>query len=318
MPQQFTFTVFTPTYNRIRTLPRLFESLKSQEFRDFEWLIVDDGSSDGTPDLVQQWLPQASFPMRYIWQENSGKHIAHNRAVEDALGTFFITVDSDDYLLPISLRRFKEHWDTIPEESREEFTGVTALCVDEQGKLIGSRFPADVIDSDLVRIQYRFDVRGDKIGFHRTQHLQDLPFPEIAEPVVPEGVVWDRLSLRFRTRFVNEVLQVKEYLAGGFTRSSRSRPESFAVGHALWNRYVINDYIRWFGFTPMRFIRAAANYSRFAFHAGDSIYTQGSRLTRQSSRALWLLLLPLGYLIFLRDGRRAKARRSRSSVGTTG
>ena len=90
------FTVFTPTYNRARTLERVYSSLEAQTFRDFEWLIVDDGSTDGTRALVYEWQRQGSFAIRYFWQENRGKHVAFNVAVRESRGEFFLPLDSDD------------------------------------------------------------------------------------------------------------------------------------------------------------------------------------------------------------------------------
>ena len=95
-PESYTFTVFTPTYNRAATLARVYESLQRQTFTDFEWIIVDDGSTDETAELVQQWRSESSFPIRYIWQPNQGKHVAFNRGVELARGELFLPHDSDD------------------------------------------------------------------------------------------------------------------------------------------------------------------------------------------------------------------------------
>ena len=78
------FTVFTPTFNRAYTLPRVYESLKSQTFKNFEWLIVDDGSSDGTADLVKMWQNEGALTIRYFYQINRGKHIAINRGVSES------------------------------------------------------------------------------------------------------------------------------------------------------------------------------------------------------------------------------------------
>src|SRR6476619_6982250 len=87
---QHLFTVFTPTYNRARTLDRVYTSLKNQTFRDFEWIIVDDGSSDETSNLVQAWQQEAGFPVRYVYQPNLGKHVAFNRGVAEARGELFL------------------------------------------------------------------------------------------------------------------------------------------------------------------------------------------------------------------------------------
>src|SRR5579872_2682653 len=141
----YLFTVFTPTYNRASTLPRVYESLKAQTFRGFEWLIVDDGSTDSTREIVEKW--QAEFPIRYIYQRNQGKPAAYNRAVAEARGELFLFIDSDDACLPEALERLKYHWDGIPAGERGKFSAVTALCKDQHDCLCGEKFPCDVLDS---------------------------------------------------------------------------------------------------------------------------------------------------------------------------
>ena len=134
---------------------------------DFEWLIVDNGSSDGTAELIERFKSEADFPIRYFWQEDQGKQGSMNRAVQLADGKLFLTLDSDDGCVPDALERFKYHWDSIPESIRDGFTGVTALCFDEHGELVGTRFPDDPTDSDSREIRYRYKVEGEKWGFHR-------------------------------------------------------------------------------------------------------------------------------------------------------
>jgi glycosyltransferase involved in cell wall biosynthesis len=103
---QITFTVFTATYNRAHTLHRVYESLKEQTYRQFEWLIVDDGSTDTTRTLVETWQQEANFLISYYYQENQGKHVAINRGVQEARGEYFLIIDSDDTCVPQTLERF--------------------------------------------------------------------------------------------------------------------------------------------------------------------------------------------------------------------
>src|SRR5437868_12321251 len=119
-------TVFTPTFNRAATLHRVYESLCQQNVatRTFEWVVVDDGSTDTTKDLVESWARSAPFPIRYFWQENGGKHRAWNRGVSVAEGELFVCIDSDDALLPDSLHRLFSHWDSLTEAEREIALGI--------------------------------------------------------------------------------------------------------------------------------------------------------------------------------------------------
>src|SRR5690242_1761960 len=158
------FTVFTPTYNRAHTIHRVFESLRTQTFREFEWLVIDDGSSDGTTELMKAWRRNADFPIRYIVQSHAGKHVAHNRALDEARGKFLVVLDSDDACVPTALERMLYHWNTIPAERRPQFSGVAGLCCDQSGVIVGDRFPSEPLDISLREQHYVYRIRGEKWG----------------------------------------------------------------------------------------------------------------------------------------------------------
>src|SRR5262249_22312462 len=128
-----TFTVITPTFNRARTLPRVWESLRAQTYTSFEWVVVDDGSTDGTDALIADCAARASFPIRSLRQENRGKHVAMNRGVAASSGEMIVVLDSDDACVPSALERFAFHWLSIPEQRRREFYAIVCNCVDQEG-----------------------------------------------------------------------------------------------------------------------------------------------------------------------------------------
>jgi len=156
-----TFTVFTPTYDRADRLGRVRDSLEEQTFRDFEWLIVDDGSSDGTRELVERWQRDARFPIRYLYQSSAGKHVAFHRAVREARGALFLTLDSDDACVPEALERLLYWWEQIPQHERDGFSEVTALCQDQTGRLVGTRFPTNPVDGTSIELRWWHRVRGE-------------------------------------------------------------------------------------------------------------------------------------------------------------
>ena len=299
----YCFTVFTPTYNRANTLQRVYDSLCVQTYRNFEWLVVDDGSSDDTHGMIASWRTHASFPIRYIYQENQGKHIAFNRGVHEAKGKLFLSLDSDDACVPNALERLKHHWDSIPDNQRHRFSAVTVLCEDETGAIHGSRFPSDVTDSDSIEIRYRFRVKGEKWGFHLTEILRQFPFPKVAgEKFVTEDIVWRAIARRYKTRYVNEVLRI--YFnsdADQIGRLTKVVPKGQAKGRALYCESVLNQDLAWFSAVPGEFLRVAGNYARYAFHAGSGISKQASGLRSFRARLLWVLMLPVGYLLYRRD-----------------
>lgn len=299
---EYTFTVFTPTYNRAHTLHRVYESLNAQTFRDFEWLICDDGSTDGTRDVVRDWTHGAAFPIRYLHQDHGGKHVAFNRAVREARGTLFLGLDSDDACLPHALERFKHHWDAIPEPDRRGFSGVTALCQDQHGRLVGDRFPFDPTDSNSLEIRYRLRVAGEKWGFQRTSVLRRFPFPvRDGERHVPPSTVWRAIARHYRTRYVNEVLRIYHVDERADQLSALGSRIRLAKELTVWYRHVLDHELDWFPVAPLRFVGSAANYVRFSLHADAGLVPAIRGLESPRARSLALVAVPIGVAVYVRD-----------------
>lgn len=297
---KYVFTVFTATYNRAHTLPRVYDSLKAQIYRDFEWLIVDDGSTDNTQELVEQWKTENQFTIRYIYQQNGGLHIALNRGAKEAQGELFLQLDSDDSCVPQALERFKHHWDSIPLDQRQHFTGVTGLCNDQNGKLVGTLFPFNPTDSDVLEIRYRFKVTGEKRGFNRTDIIRKFPYSEeIKRIYISQNFIWNQIARQYKTRFVNDFLMIYWTDQTSITRGAN--PGRNALGDRLNHWTILNEEIDWFSTNPLNFIRSAIHYSRFSFHLGMAITEQFSNLHTGLGKLLWLIALPVGYLVYFKD-----------------
>lgn len=288
-------SVITPTYNRVHTLRDAFSSLLSQEV-ELEWIVVDDGSTDGTEALVEQLRGRASFPVRYLRQAHAGKHIAVNHGVAAARGELVALLDSDDVLLPGALDRLVEHWTAIADPSG--YVGVTGLDIEETGQVIGSRFPADVVDTTWQDMQYRCRVTGDKWGIQRADILRANPF-RTADGYIAEGEVWRRIGLRYRTRYVNvPVLLCRTVGADRLTR----RPFSAVAGGMVrYHTLVLTEDIRWFRHHPIAFMRAAWNLARGQFHLGVPVHRQPRPLINWWARLLWAGCLPCGWALYRRD-----------------
>lgn len=199
------FTVLTPTYNRAHLLPRAFASLLAQTFPDFEWVIVDDGSTDGTGELVASW--KAGFPLRYQWKPNGGKHTAVNAGVRLAAGELIAQLDSDDECLPESLERFHRQWQGIAQPER--FAAVVGLCCDENGHVIGSRYPQDVCDAFSPGEAKALVNGAERWGVMRTDLCRQFPAPEFpGERFIPEGVVQNRILQKYAVRYFNAPVRV--------------------------------------------------------------------------------------------------------------
>ena len=296
------FTVFTATFNRAHTLPRVYDSLRAQTLTDFEWLVVDDGSTDGTRELVAGWAEEAAFPIRYFHQENSGKHVAENVAVREAHGRFTATLDSDDWYAPDALESFLAAWESIPAAERDSFVGAVGLCADPTGAVIGMPFPADPLDTTYTDLLLRHRITGDKAGFGRTDVARDYRFPVIpGETLIIELLVYSRLARHYRIRCVNKVVKIVEYQAAGLSATTPRRNEF--VRNPRTATLFFREQLDVPNLPPRAVARAHANHTRYALHAG-----LGRQSLRDSpSKMLWVLTLPLAAAAYVRDRIRTAA-----------
>jgi len=304
-----TFTVFTATFNRANTLPRVHAGLAQQTFRDFEWLIVDDGSTDGTRELVETWLAEPEFRIRYVHKPNGGKHTAWNAGVDLAQGQLFLSLDSDDACTPDALQVFHDAWQSIDPRRREAFTGVCSLAMDQNGDIVGDSFPQDVWDSDSNTLRFKYHLRGDKWGFHRIDVARKFRFPEYEGlRYVPESIVWGRIANHYQERFINKpLLVICDDAEVRLSAPSWLNPRSFALGAQL----TLEEHTRrWFFHNPVFFLKAAANFSRNSWQTGAGIVAQGRRLNGFTAHGLWFAMLPVGWILYRRD---VAARRNASS-----
>jgi len=229
------FTVFTPTFNRAATLPAVYDSLCQQTFTDFEWLVVDDGSTDNTAELVAEWTKQGRFAIRFFRQVNGGKHTAFNRGVREARGELLLPLDSDDTLVPGALDTFNRRWLEIPEEQRPAFSGITCQCVDERGGVVGTPLPSSFIDGLPYQVIARWNLVGERFGFHRTEVLRRFPFPVFAgERFVPEGLVWNRIGRQYKIRFVCDALRIYRQSTDGLSASVTRIRHKSPLGTTLY------------------------------------------------------------------------------------
>jgi glycosyltransferase involved in cell wall biosynthesis len=212
-------TVVTPTYNRASLLPRLYESLQAQTFANFEWLIVDDGSTDQTRELIEGW--EAPFPVRYVYQANAGMKVAWDRGVELARGDHVAVIGSDDRYLPDGLERLVEGWRGLD----DGFASVNGRTVTPDGNLNGTAFTGP-IDADSFTLFYRHRIVGDTAGLARTDVVRRFPFPYAESHTGPEATAFNRIARRYKTRFLSEPVAIVDYQATGL--SARNRAERLA------------------------------------------------------------------------------------------
>lgn len=298
------FTVFTPTFNRLSTLPRVYHSLRAAGRTAFEWVVIDDGSNDATENFVKGLIDLADFPITYRFQENRGKHSAHNAALEVARGFLFIVLDSDDELMPGALDRLKEAWDAVPESEKSTVAGILSHSVDESDKIVGDEFPDDGIQSNHFYLHASGAMVGDKLPCYRLDVLRKYRFPEPSiKTVVPEGVVWDKVAHEYNVIGVNIISRRyhRSSTDGASLMNSYKSPASNAYGKMLYANVSLSwaaSY--WFSF-PELFLKSAVSSSRFALHSKLSLCDCLKQQVGFFARGLLIVTFPVAYLLFRVD-----------------
>lgn len=221
MSENCKITVFTPTYNRAYILETLYRSLQRQTFTDFEWLIVDDGSSDGTGTLVQSWQAEGNpFPIRYVYQENGGKCRAINHGLALAKGELFFTVDSDDYLMEDALEKAVCWEAALPKNGK--FCAVSGNLGTAPDTTPNAPLPEPYFDGTALD---RYGaVQGERALFFYTEVHRQFLYPVCeGERFMTEAVAWNRMAAAgWKIRYYNDILTIYEYRQDGLTRAGDS------------------------------------------------------------------------------------------------
>jgi len=242
----YRFTVFTPIFNRADTIHRVFNSLNKQTFKDFELLIINDGSTDASHDEILKLITQVDFPVNYINNEtNKHKMACIIQGVENAKGEFFLTFDSDDECTPNALEVFNNTYNKIPDDKKENVCSLTCLCKDQFGNLIGERFDTDVLYSSTFKNIVSGRYKSEKWGFTKTNILKGIMFNEtlFSKGLIPEGILWNLLSKEnFDTLYFNEVLRV--YYIDSENSLSSGHIKNNALGLGMYSLANVNWFYK--------------------------------------------------------------------------
>ena len=226
-------TVFTPTYNRKDLIERLYQSLLQQTKKNFEWLVVDDGSTDSTEKYFSDLLTkQQPFPIRYIKQENGGKHRAINNGVKNALGELFFIVDSDDNLTENAIDKINQWVATL--DNYHKWAGISGLKGFSKDSVVGQHSKFSYVDAKNNE-RRKYNLLGDKAEIYFTDVLKQHPFPEIpGENFISEEIVWNAIARDgYYLRWFNEIIYICDYLDGGLTKDI-SKDRNNPQGRLLW------------------------------------------------------------------------------------
>ena len=212
-------TIFTPTYNRAYILDKLYNSLLCQTNKNFEWLIVDDGSTDNTKKIVEKWIENNKIKIRYIFQQNQGKQIAFNNGVQHSDCEYFFCVDSDDYLTCNAIQLII---DQLSKMNNEKISGIIALRGKNEKEPIGGKYmPLKISQASLKNLYEKYRFKGDTALIYKTKILKQYPFVlEKGEKFIGEIYVYDQIDEKYEMILMNEIIYISEYLDDGYTKNT--------------------------------------------------------------------------------------------------
>ncbi|MBK9212412.1 MAG: glycosyltransferase family 2 protein [Saprospiraceae bacterium] len=296
------FTVFTPTYNRAHSLHRVFKSLDAQTFRNFEWLIIDDGSSDNTIELIELYKSRANFSIRLFSQKNSHKFFCLIKGISLAVGEYFVPFDSDDECDYNTFERLDQVLNEYEIDTNDMIVGVCCLCKDQNHTLIGSKYPQNLRIFSHLELFHKYRLKGEKWGILKTKILRNYSFSKdfFNNGYIPEGILWGQLSVDgFKVLVLNETLRtyfVEENNSSIMNDSKNNYyKNSFGiVESAVFN---LNNTIKYFFNSPFQYLLNNLLYFCFSRIRKISFRDQLKRLLWRP-KLIYIMGTPFFYLYY--------------------
>lgn len=302
MTTSYRYSIFVPCYNRGDVLDKTLQSVAGLDHNNFEAIIINDGSTDDTDSICRVWIKKALFPIQYFSQTNQGKHVAHNKAVSEARGDFFLTLDAGDFIIKDALSQIDTYWDEIDEAQRPGFAGVSGLCLTEKGEISGHQYPREFVDSNYFDIFRIIPEGGEKREAMLTTILKSYPFPEYSgEKLVRPDFILRQISRDYKFRFINVPLEINIREVDGYTANLRRFRVTSPNNFYHYFREEINENYRYD--RNKKIFYYYTRYVRYALHCRITLFSQAVEV---ENKLLWLAAIPSGVLGWLKDVVRKK------------
>lgn len=281
-------TVFTPTFNRAYCLHQIYDSLCNQTNDSFEWLIIDDGSTDKTKELVREWIKQDRIIINYVYKNNGGLHTAYNKAIERIKSELCICIDSDDFMPDNAIELILNHWKKY---GNSNYAGIIGLDFDIDGKSIGGDLPP-LKSIHLIELSTKYNYKGDTKIVHRSALLKEVaPMPSfIGEKNFNPIYMFLKVDMEYPLLVLNENLCFVEYQEDGMSnnilRQYLDSPNSFMELRKL-NMSLQN--------VPYKFI-----FRNSIHYISSCLFAKNKNWFSNSPRKLTTIIaLPFGVLLYV-------------------
>ncbi|MFL9834770.1 glycosyltransferase family A protein [Chryseobacterium terrae] len=233
-------TIFTPTFNRAYILPQLFDSLLAQTSKNFEWLIIDDGSSDNTKELIEDFKNKADFKIAYIYQENQGKHVAINTALNHIKTAYFATVDSDDFVQKNGIEIIEKKIISIGKE--EKIIGIASPINILNNKVLNKKSFDNNIVLTTNELKFKYGYDGELTLIFKTDLAKKFEYPVFkGEKFMLESLVFDRMDIDYKFLYINDSVVNAEYREDGLTAQGKKLMLNSPKGAALAYQQKMNN-----------------------------------------------------------------------------
>jgi glycosyltransferase involved in cell wall biosynthesis len=276
--------------------------LIAQTFKDFEWVVVDDGSTDGVGALLAEYARRAPFTMKIIRQDNKGKHGAWNAALKVSEGLLFVPADSDDAFVPHALEFFRDRWLALGPDAKTGFSGINVLCKNaETGEITGDVYPNDGMVSNNLELAFKYRIRGEKWGCIQLALLKERPFPEVNGSFFTENYLWFQLAKAYQVVCYNEPLRT--YFTSEQNRVSNLTSRDVRNAHAKYEYFQwqfknkIVDYLA-YG-RPLLMIKDLIRYVRYGIHAGVNLAKLAKGMPALYFTLILILVFPMKVLLLM-------------------
>ncbi len=283
-----TLTVFTPTFNRAYCLGQCYDSLVNQTSNDFVWLIIDDGSSDNTKELVDSWIAEGKIDIHYHYQDNLGMHGGHNKAYSLIQTELNVCIDSDDFMPHDAVEKIVAFW---AKNKSPKYAGFIGLDADKSGNIIGTKIPENLKETTVLDLYQKHNVLGDKKLVYRTEVVKQYPpYPIFeGEKFVPLGYLYQQIDQDYKLLTLNEVLVIVEYMEDGSSlnmlKQYRRHPKGFAFSRL----------------TEMKYAKSfKERFKKTIHYISSSFLSKNWKFISQSpKKLLTVIAIPFGFLLYI-------------------
>ncbi|MDN3362344.1 glycosyltransferase family 2 protein [Priestia megaterium] len=280
-------TVFTPTYNRAYCIHQCYESLKRQTCKDFIWLIIDDGSTDNTKEIVNGWIDENIIQIKYHWQDNQGMHGAHNTAYELIDTELNVCIDSDDYMPADAVEKIIDNWNKYGSDG---VSGIVGLDANHKNEIIGTRLPKHIKRSTLFDLYNKYGVTGDKKLVYRTELTKQYPYPLFEnEGYVGLAYKYHMIDKTYEMILMDEIICCVEYLEDGSSRNMLHQYRKNPRGFAFYRKEMMK----------LPFSSSLFKFRQAIHYVSSSLMSRNWRFLQETpNKRLTLLAIPLGIALY--------------------